>query len=76
MLTAYGLAAGLWTRDLNAAHKAIRAIEAGVIWVNCFDHGDMTQPFGGYKQSAQGRDKWLESLIGYTQTKSAWLHLG
>jgi gamma-glutamyl-gamma-aminobutyraldehyde dehydrogenase len=72
----YGLAAGLWTRDLNAAHKAIRAIEAGVIWVNCFDHGDMTQPFGGYKQSGQGRDKWLESLIGYTQTKSAWLHLG
>ncbi len=72
----YGLAAGLWTRDLNAAHKAIRALEAGVIWVNCFDHGDMTQPFGGYKQSGQGRDKWLESLIGYTQTKSAWLHLG
>jgi gamma-glutamyl-gamma-aminobutyraldehyde dehydrogenase len=72
----YGLAAGLWTRDLNAAHKAIRALEAGVIWVNCFDHGDMTQPFGGYKQSGQGRDKWLESLLGYTQTKSAWLHLG
>ena len=72
----YGLAAGLWTRDLNAAHKAIRAIEAGVIWVNCFDHGDMTQPFGGYKQSGQGRDKWLESLLGYTQTKSAWLHIG
>lgn len=72
----YGLAAGLWTRDLNAAHKAIRALEAGVIWVNCFDHGDMTQPFGGYKQSGHGRDKWLESLLGYTQTKSAWLHLG
>ena len=46
-----------------------------MIRVNCFDHGDMTQPFGGYKQSGQGRDKWLESLIGYTQTKSAWLHL-
>lgn len=72
----YGLAAGLWTRDLNAAHKAIRDIEAGVIWVNCFDHGDMTQPFGGYKQSGQGRDKWLEGLLSYTQTKSAWLHIG
>jgi acyl-CoA reductase-like NAD-dependent aldehyde dehydrogenase len=72
----YGLAASVWTRDLTAAHKAVRGLEAGVIWVNCFDHGDMTQPFGGYKQSGYGRDKCLESLIGYTQTKSAWIHLG
>lgn len=60
----YGLAAGLWTRNLNAAHKVIRDLEAGVIWVNCFDHGDLTQPFGGNKQSGHGRDKWLESLLG------------
>jgi gamma-glutamyl-gamma-aminobutyraldehyde dehydrogenase len=72
----YGLAAAVWTRDLATAHKAVRDLEAGVIWVNCFDHGDMTQPFGGYKQSGQGRDKCLESLISYTQTKSAWIHLG
>jgi gamma-glutamyl-gamma-aminobutyraldehyde dehydrogenase len=72
----YGLAASVWTRDLAKAHKAVRGLEAGVIWVNCFDHGDMTQPFGGYKQSGQGRDKCLESLLGYTQTKSAWIHLG
>jgi acyl-CoA reductase-like NAD-dependent aldehyde dehydrogenase len=72
----YGLAAAVWTRDLTTAHKAVRDLEAGVIWVNCFDHGDMTQPFGGYKQSGQGRDKCLESLISYTQTKSAWIHLG
>jgi 4-(gamma-glutamylamino)butanal dehydrogenase len=72
----YGLAASVWTRDLNTAHKAVRDLEAGVIWVNCFDHGDMTQPFGGYKQSGQGRDKCLESLLSYTQTKSAWIHLG
>jgi len=72
----YGLAASVWTRDLNTAHKAVRDLEAGVIWVNCFDHGDMTQPFGGYKQSGQGRDKCLESLLGYMQTKSAWIHLG
>jgi gamma-glutamyl-gamma-aminobutyraldehyde dehydrogenase len=72
----YGLAASVWTRDLTTAHKAVRSLEAGVIWVNCFDHGDMTQPFGGYKQSGQGRDKCLESLLGYTQTKSAWIHLG
>ena len=72
----YGLAASVWTRDLNRAHKAVRDLEAGVIWVNCFDHGDMTQPFGGYKQSGQGRDKCLESMLSYTQTKSAWIHLG
>jgi gamma-glutamyl-gamma-aminobutyraldehyde dehydrogenase len=72
----YGLAASVWTRDLNVAHKTVRDLEAGVIWVNCFDHGDMTQPFGGYKQSGQGRDKCLESLISYTQTKSAWINLG
>ncbi len=72
----YGLAASVWTRDLSVAHKAVRDLEAGVIWVNCFDHGDMTQPFGGYKQSGQGRDKCIESLLSYTQTKSAWIHLG
>jgi gamma-glutamyl-gamma-aminobutyraldehyde dehydrogenase len=74
--TIYGLAASVWTRDLAVAHKTVRDLEAGVIWVNCFDHGDMTQPFGGYKQSGQGRDKCLESLISYTQTKSAWINLG
>jgi len=72
----YGLAASVWTKDLNKAHKAVRDLEAGVIWVNCFDHGDMTQPFGGYKQSGHGRDKCWESLLSYTQTKSAWVHLG
>src|SRR5450631_2451321 len=74
--TIYGLAAAVWTRDLSVAHKTIRDLEAGVIWVNCFDHGDMTQPFGGYKQSGQGRDKCVESLMSYTQTKSAWINLG
>ena len=71
----YGLAAAVWTRDLGTAHRAVRDLEAGVIWVNCFDEGDMTQPFGGYKQSGQGRDKCLESLLSYTQTKSAWIRL-
>lgn len=50
-------------------------VEAGVIWVNCFDEGDMTQPFGGYKQSGHARDKCIESLLSYTQSKSAWLRL-
>ena len=71
----YGLAASVWTRDLNVALQAVRDFEAGVIWVNCFDNSDMTQPFGGYKQSGHGRDKCLESFISYTQTKSAWINL-
>ena len=71
----YGLAAGVWTRDLNTAHRLVREIEAGVVWVNCFDTGDMTQPFGGYKQSGNAKDKCFESLLSYTQTKSAWIQL-
>ena len=73
--TVYGLAAGIWTQDLNRAHRLIREIQAGVIWVNCFDEGDMTQPFGGYKQSGNARDKCMESLLSYTQSKSAWIRL-
>ena len=71
----YGLAAGVWTRDLDTALRMIKEIEAGMIWVNCFDEGDMTQPFGGYKQSGNARDKCLESFLSYTQTKSAWIRL-
>ena len=74
--TIYGLAASVWTRDLRTAHAAVRDLEAGTITVNCFDHGDATSPFLGHKQSGQGGDKCLEGLLSYTQTKSAWIHLG
>ncbi|MGH7061532.1 MAG: aldehyde dehydrogenase family protein, partial [Stellaceae bacterium] len=74
--TIFGLAAGIWTSDLATAHKMARDIDAGVIWVNCYDHGDMTQPWGGFKQSGTGRDKCLETLLTVTQTKSVWVHLG
>ncbi|MDZ7749886.1 MAG: aldehyde dehydrogenase [Halofilum sp. (in: g-proteobacteria)] len=72
----YGLAAGVWTGNIGTAHRMARDIEAGVIWVNCFDHGDMTQPWGGYKQSGTGRDKCFQSILDHTQTKSVWVHLG
>ncbi len=71
----YGLAASVWTSDVNCAHRMVKALEAGVVWVNCFGDGDMTQPFGGYKQSGNTRDKSLECLSGYMQSKSAWFSL-
>ena len=72
----YGLAASVWTADLNQAHRMVGALEAGVVWVNCFGDGDMTQPFGGYKQSGNSRDKHMDSLLSYMQGKSAWFALG
>lgn len=72
----YGLAASVWSADLKTAHRMVGALEAGVVWVNCFGDGDMTQPFGGYKQSGNSRDKHQDSLLSYMQTKSAWFSLG
>ncbi len=74
--TIYGLAASIWTSNLKTAHRMVKEIEAGIVWVNCFDHGDMTQPWGGYKQSGQGRDKCFETVLAHTQTKSVWFNLG
>lgn len=50
----YGLAAGIWTSNVTRAHRVARNVESGIVWVNCYDHGDMTQPWGGFKQSGQG----------------------
>jgi acyl-CoA reductase-like NAD-dependent aldehyde dehydrogenase len=71
----FGLAAGLWTRDVNRAHRLSRRIRAGVVWVNTFDSADITVPFGGYKQSGFGRDKGIHALEGYTQLKTTWFDL-
>jgi len=72
----YGLAAGLWTRDIARAHRVARALRAGSVWVNHWDGGDMTVPFGGYKQSGNGRDKSLHAFDKYTELKATWIRLG
>jgi 4-(gamma-glutamylamino)butanal dehydrogenase len=72
----YGLASSIWTKDLNTAHSMARDIEAGIVWINCYEHTDMTQPWGGYKQSGQGRDKCFETMLAHMQTKSVWINLG
>ena len=71
--TVYGLAAGVWTRDVSKAHKVARALKAGTVWVNCYNQMDATSPFGGYKQSGFGRELGKHSLELYTQIKQVWL---
>ncbi|MEU3612199.1 aldehyde dehydrogenase [Streptomyces sp. NPDC006872] len=73
--TEYGLAAGLWTSDLSTAHKVSRALKAGTVWVNCYEEGDLTVPFGGVKQSGNGRDKSAHALEKYTELKTTWIQL-
>ena len=73
--TSYGLAAAVWTRDLSRAHRIARKLRAGTVWVNCYDHGDTTVPFGGFKQSGNGRDKSLHALDKYTELKTTWIEL-
>jgi acyl-CoA reductase-like NAD-dependent aldehyde dehydrogenase len=71
----YGLAAAIWTRDINTAHRSARALRAGTVYVNCYDADDITVPFGGFKQSGIGRDKSLHALDKYTELKTTWIEL-
>lgn len=73
--TPYGLAAGLWTNDLSRAHTVAKKLRAGSVWVNQWDGGDMTAPFGGFKQSGNGRDKSLHAFDKYTELKATWIKL-
>ena len=71
----YGLAAGLWTANLSRAHRVAKALRAGSVWINEYDQGDMTAPFGGFKQSGNGRDKSLHALDKYSELKATWIKL-
>ncbi|WP_407502099.1 aldehyde dehydrogenase family protein [Acinetobacter baumannii] len=71
----YGLAAGIWTKDLANAHRIAASLEAGSVWVNCYNVVDPTSPFGGYKQSGWGREMSHEVIEAYTETKNVCVNL-
>jgi gamma-glutamyl-gamma-aminobutyraldehyde dehydrogenase/4-guanidinobutyraldehyde dehydrogenase/NAD-dependent aldehyde dehydrogenase len=74
--TPYGLAAAVWTSDMSKAIQTARALRAGTVHVNQYDNDDITVPFGGYKQSGNGRDKSLHAFDKYTELKTTWIQVG
>jgi len=73
--TIYGLGGGLWTRDLQRAHRVAAAIQSGVVWINTYKRVNPSSPFGGVGQSGYGRDLGLESIQEYTYPKSVWVNV-
>ena len=72
--TEYGLGGGLWTTNLQRAHRAAAAIRAGMVWVNTYKRASPNSPFGGVGKSGYGRDLGLESIQDYTTPKSIWIN--
>ncbi len=73
--TSYGLAAGVWTKDIQRAHRVAHAIRAGTVWINAYRTLSFNTPFGGYKMSGLGRENGLQAVDEYTETKSVWVEL-
>lgn len=71
----YGLGAAVWTSNIDRAHRLAKRLRAGTVWINSYEEGDATVPFGGFKQSGFGRDKSLHALEKYCDLKTTWIHL-
>ena len=74
--TKYGLAASIWTSDINRAHRFSENLVAGTVWVNTYDQSSMSTPFGGFKHSGFGRDRSPHAIDKYTDLKTVWTHFG
>jgi aldehyde dehydrogenase (NAD+) len=74
--TDYGLAAAIWTSDLGRAHRMVKRVRAGTVWVNSYRMGHYTMPFGGYRQSGLGRELGPDALLPFTEEKSVWIDEG
>jgi gamma-glutamyl-gamma-aminobutyraldehyde dehydrogenase len=73
--SSFGLQASVWSHNINRAHRVARALKAGTVHVNQYDEDDITVPFGGFKQSGNGRDKSLHAFDKYTELKTTWIRL-
>ena len=73
--TAYGLAAAVWTHDINKAHRLARQLKAGTVWINCYNVFDAALPFGGYKESGWGREMGQAAVELYTEVKAVTARL-
>ena len=73
--TVYGLAAGVWTRDMRRALLMSERLEAGTVWINTYRAISYMSPFGGYKRSGIGRESGIEAIREYLQTKSVWIDI-
>jgi acyl-CoA reductase-like NAD-dependent aldehyde dehydrogenase len=73
--TNYGLGAGVFTQDINKAHRVARAIRAGNIWVNFYGGADKALPFGGFKESGWGREGGIEGMEAFLEKKSVYIRL-
>lgn len=73
--TEFGLVSGVWTKDIQRAHRMARSLHSGVVWINCYRNTSPHVPFGGTGQSGFGRENGLDSILEFTQVKSVWVEL-
>jgi acyl-CoA reductase-like NAD-dependent aldehyde dehydrogenase len=71
----YGLGGGLWTRDLQRAHRVADRLSTGMVWINCYKRVNPGSPFGGVRNSGYGRDMGFEAALDYTAPKSVWVNV-